>query len=250
MKKDIITRVFDYYFNPAFEYVFGKEIERSLVEFFGGLPIGEIDPASQGHFEEWFLFDFKIKDNKSPLRLFYEGNPLKLSSEELSIYKDMQENYFDFFEVIEIEAAKSATLRSTRLNKSFSVLEKTATKDLKKGDWVILRVFKNEDHYEITGGSAISFPGMKTKQAKKFTSGVRTELNPKVVYGLLKGMENPRIQELEGGGALLSGGSGPFPQEEYDNCAVCQLLKRCKEEGRNPTEKEMRRAMKVAGTLS
>ena len=43
---------------------------------------------------------------------------------------------------------------------------------------------------------------------------------------------------------IISGGMGDFGH--FDDCAVCKLMKKAEEEGRQPTEKEMKKAFKEA----
>jgi len=45
---------------------------------------------------------------------------------------------------------------------------------------------------------------------------------------------------------LVSGSLNGTPMEEEDDCAVCRLTRKAREEGRAPTAKEIERAMKEA----
>lgn len=245
MKAGIISQVLDYYFNPDQQFLFGAEVIRAMDEFFGK---GKepMNSESMGHFSEWFIFDFTLKTGETPLQYFCDKNPLKMHSGDISVLKSMQEdNIYDIFEIVRLKTGKCMTLHQIRTSKTYEVYEKTATRQLRKGDSFICRVINVGDGYEMAGGSVLPLPRFG-KGAKEILSNTKDRLTPKDVYKMILGMEKAEVQEMGDGSVLVTGGLNDGPQEEYDNCAVCQLTKRCKAEGRKPTHKELMKAMEEA----
>jgi len=251
MKKENVTRILDYYMSPDGALMFfKKDIERAFEEFFDGKPDFPPPLDAVGHFNEWFLFDFKLSTVETPLEYFYNKNPLRLSPEELIEYKDMQENVYDIFEVKDVYKNKGLSLYSVRSEKKYEVREKSATDDLHKGDLLVCRIIKIDDHYELAGGSSFVLqPG--EKGVDTFTADETSEINPKIIFHALiaqNSESNFREDKIVDDDALLVSGSldGRLSQEEDDDCAVCQLMRKTREEGRQPTREELERAMKEA----
>jgi hypothetical protein len=117
MKPGTIPRLLDYYFNDE---KFTKELERALGYFFNKRKKGEkveMDENIEGHFNEWLVYDFVLKNGKSLLRDFCDRNPCNLLESDLKIYKDLQNNECAMFEVLKVEKGKGLELLSLQSGK-------------------------------------------------------------------------------------------------------------------------------------
>jgi len=249
MKKRNITRILDYYMSQDNLWMFRADVERALEEFFDGKPDWPPPIEAAGHFNEWFLYDFHLSDGETPLEYFYDKNPLSLPLEELAVYKDIQENIYDIWEVKEVRENEGLSLMSVRSGKRYEIQEKTATRELKKDDVFACRVIKIGDHYELAGGSSFMLPRMN-RGAKKFLKGTTDKIDPKSMLNAFAAkppeanFKKDKIADSDT--VLISGGYGGALTEEDDNCAVCRLMRKAREDGRQPTEKEIKRAIKEA----
>ena len=124
-----------------------KEILRGIKEFFGD----SITDNDNPYFNEWMMYDFKFSDKKGMLEKFYNENPLSIPLYRREIYKTLMENYYGFFEVLEVRRFEGLTLKRLEDKKIFDVSEMSATMDLDIGDVFVTRVAKVIDHYELVG---------------------------------------------------------------------------------------------------
>lgn len=246
MTKGNISKALEYYFDPEHKWMFGEELNRAIGEFFESKG-ASLDPESVGHFSEWFLFDYKMQNGKTPLVYFCDSNPFRLPMDALSQYKDMQENVFDVFEVKAVKMNEGFVMNGVNTGREFKVKEKSLTHSAKKNDAVACRIFKCGDHYEIAGGSASLLPSMAPEALKHFTDSI-TPLNPKGMFHILVKTQDffdnglMSAEKIGNDEMLVSGSRIGATQEEYDDCAVCQLMKKAKEEGRSPTTCELEKA--------
>ncbi len=199
----IISRVIGYYFSmPEFE----GEILRAYNEFFGSRceSIEQIkfrDEIEEGLFKEWFLYDFKLSNNLSPLEFFYLTNPLKLSEDSLQECKDLKENSYGFYKVLEVSQGYGLVVENLQTGKVYEVKEFLATFYLSKGHVIPTRVGKVGDHYELVG-SASPLPLIKLSPIleKKFRK-LKIQWSPKVIWEMyLSGVyerEEPQTLTLE-----------------------------------------------------
>ncbi|MCD6528463.1 hypothetical protein J7K44_02395 [bacterium] len=183
MKKGTISKIFDYYFTkPQFK----KEIIRALREFFNKpnfkpgdkLEISERDIEM---FNEWFIFDFKLTNEKTPLEDFYERNPYNLKPASLKVYKTLQDNHFGFYKVKEVRLGKWLTLENLQTRRVYKVKEFTATFYLEKGEIFSGRVGKVIDHYELVGANASLFPIGANVELEEIFRKEKIKLNPKIL---------------------------------------------------------------------
>ena len=148
-----IRKVQDYYFTHE-EY--SAEIMRAMKEFFDSSELEnykqiEMDRFDEILFNEWFMYDFMFSDGKSVLQKFFDENPLGIPNYRREIYRDLQENYFGLYEIIENFPLQGFALRSLDGGKVFNVSEFSATMYVEVGDIIIGRVGKVGDHYELVG---------------------------------------------------------------------------------------------------
>lgn len=182
MERGTIEKILDYYFSRE---QFEKEIIRAEREFFNKVDFDIEDSFKRrdedtAMFNEWFIFDFKLSNGKTPLEDFYERNPYNLNLVRLQIYKDLQENYFGFYEVKEVKLGEGLTLENLHTGKIYQVREYSGTFYLKEGQVFSTRVGKVGDHYELAGSQPSIGPIRLDAYYKKLLSREKI-LNPKIL---------------------------------------------------------------------
>ncbi len=246
MQKGTIAQALDYFLDPEHGWMFGQDIQRALVEFMGNS--GQISEEAFGYFMEWFLFEHVLRNGKTPLQYFAQENPLKFSEETVRLYAEMDKTqHYDFFEVLSITKNKALELRSVRDGRRYAVSEKMATSGPRVGDVIVCRVGKVGEVWELISSDPIAMP----KPSKNDIRRMREEfpiVNPKIVYHEIFDPEmiDPvdfSMEQLEEGSALVSGAKGGMPEDGFDDCAVCQLTRKAKEGGRQPTQQELKAAI-------
>lgn len=154
LKKGTISKVREYYLEQD-ETIFLD----AMREFFDrpDLRSGNEMETTQGEenlFIEWLFFDYKLKNGKTMLKDFYESNPFGLSKNDLSIYKNLQENIYGLYKIKKVDVGRGLYLENLRTMKKYFVHEFSGSLEAKSGDSVFGRIGKVEDHYELVGCDA------------------------------------------------------------------------------------------------
>lgn len=186
MEPTTINRLLKYYFtNPKFE----QEIIRALKEFFGedSPPFEEGQIQFRGEeenslFNEWFVYDFKLCNGKTPLEDFYYRNPYHLKIDRLQIYKDLQENVYSYFKVLEKILGAGFVLEDIITGKIFEVKEYSLTFEVYEGQSFPTRVGKVGDHYEIVGGNIYVMPIRLSAELELMYKKGKKNWNPKIIW--------------------------------------------------------------------
>ncbi len=200
MKPGTIKRIQAYYFsNP--EYF--DEILRALKEFFGkdvpSIENGEIKFQSEAEnslFNEFFIYDFKLSNDKTPLKNFYEQNPFNLKGDELQIYKDLQENIYSYFKVTKKILGTGLVLEDIMNGKIYEVKEYSLTFQVYEGESFPTRIGKVGDHYEIVGGNIYVMPLKFSPELEMSLKKSKIKWNPKIIWKDYVRVKGPR-QRLE-----------------------------------------------------
>jgi len=173
IQKGTIRKMGQYYRNNS-EYA--HEILRGLKEFYGKESGDNDEPL----FNEWMMYDFRFSDGKGMLEKFYNENPLEIPLYRREIYSTLTENYYGFFEVLEVRRFQGLSLKRLSDGKTFSVSEMSATMDLDIGDVFITRVAKITDHYELVGCDTKVIKSSQTKSKKARDLFFKTTLSLKM----------------------------------------------------------------------
>lgn len=260
MEKGTISKVLDYYYQSP---EFGEEVLRAFRKFFNRpkLSAGDklkLEEEDEGMFNNWFIFDFRLKNKETPLEYFYERNPYNLPSVRLQIYKDLQKNEYGVFEVLEVKIGEGLKLRNLRNEKEYWVRERMATFQLKKGDLVINRIGKVGDHLELIGPEGCSLIG-SGKHPFLGSLIVDRKLNPKKVRDFYQEMEKVKNfgfdslkkKILDGGKCICDfcGKKGKMAAMSYDKktgealvvCYNCNLKIMAEKEGTSIEEAKKKR---------
>ncbi len=260
MKQRIIQRLLEYYLEtPAFR----GEMLRALSQFFNRPKLSagdrlEIEDKDEGIFNEWLVFDFRLKNKKTLMEDFCQRNPCKLSDTELQAYYDLQENEYGLFEILEVESGKGLKVKSPKTGKEYEVKEFRGTLQAEVGGLLIARVGKVGGHFEFVGGDCYKLP----VESKDFYLGKlasKRELNPKVVRDIFRKLEEIKKADFESlKGKLLDEGKcicdlcgkkGKMGALTYDKktgepiviCYKCDLKIKAQREGVTINEAEKRR---------
>jgi len=182
-----ITKIFEYYFTAP---QFSNEVLRASQEFFnrpdlGGGSSPNIDnKKSEGFFNEWFLYDFIMANGHTPLEDFINTNPLNLKELELKPYRDLLDNRFGIFEVLEVELGHSLTIKDLQTKEKWLVLENRGTHDLEKGRIFFGRVGRVGDHYELVGADSFSLQDVNDAIKRSFRRA-KFKITPKEANDIL-----------------------------------------------------------------
>jgi hypothetical protein len=162
------------------------EVARAFREFFD-----ENDPGMDGApapfdwaaslFNEWFLFDFVLRNGRTPLEDFIAKNPLSLPEEAIGLYRALYESHAGLFEVKSIALGESLALKELRTGTRFRVREFSATFTLRKGDLFFGRVGKVGDRWELVGSDLVAVPH-GASAAERWTGDAGARLTAKDVY--------------------------------------------------------------------
>ena len=126
MKEGTIAKVVAYYFGDE---AYRDELDRALMEFFN-LSEADLDSepdmkdGDEAQLNEWFIFDFRLRNGKTILQDFYERNPLILSEEEMYIYRVLQNNEYGLWKVLKVEPDKGLELENIKSAHKYYVSEK------------------------------------------------------------------------------------------------------------------------------
>jgi|SRR3989344_95413 len=163
----VIRRMGAYYRNEP-EYKF--EIARGLAEFYDDTRAIDNDNPL---FNEWMAYDFRFSDGKRMLEKFYYENPLDIPLYRREIYKSLLENYYGFYDVLEVRRLSGLTIKRIADGREFDVSEVSATFDLDPGDVFVARVAMVLDHYELVGADSKVFKSSQAKSAKERTKFIK-----------------------------------------------------------------------------
>lgn len=164
-----IIRKMGIYYRNAPEYA--DEVMRGMKEFFGDENILDSDNPL---FNEWMVYDFRFTDGNGMLKKFYQENPMGIPLYRREIYKTLLENYYGFFEVLDVKKFVSLSIKRIEDGKIFAVSEVSATIDLDMGDIFIARVAKVIDHYELVGSDTKVIKSSQSKDVKQKKDLLRT----------------------------------------------------------------------------
>lgn len=186
--KGSIEKIYQYFFTSS---RFDEQVMRAFREFFNkpdlnrgdDLEVG--DERGIGFFNEWFLYDFELENDHTPLEEFIISNPYSLIESELRPYRDLLENKFGIFEVLEFALGCNITLKDLQTGKKYLVHEVKATYDLEIGEILFGRVGRVDDHQELIGADSFKMRGIDEVVKRSFRK-MKFKLTPKEAYEIFK----------------------------------------------------------------
>lgn len=202
MKLGLIPQLTEYYFTND---QWHDDLQRAIQEFFT-IPTQEeleyftIPDEHVARLNEWFIFDFHLRNGKTPLQHFIEQNPLHLASDVLQDYRELDEHIVDLFEICDLRLNQGFTLRALSNGKTFDVVEHTGTHGVQQGHLIATRIAQINGQWEMIGADPAVFPIRITTGMRKFFRKQKnaTPFNPKVIYDTFivhNDEESPRFSE-------------------------------------------------------
>jgi len=175
----------DYYFSqPQFQ----KDIKRALSEFFDLAPQSKIDESKidlaeeTGLFNEWFVYDFKLSNGRTPLGDFYLTNPDNLDATRLQVYKDLQDNCYGFYKVKEVRLGEGLLLENLQTGRVYWVKECLLTFSVSAEQVFPGRVAKVGGHYELVSANPPLLPIKMSQSLERTYRRSKEDWNPKVIW--------------------------------------------------------------------
>ncbi len=179
-----LEHVIDYYGE-----MYPADYERALKTFFAEVfaqtdGTREIDESEEVIFGEWFLFDFVLTNGETPIVHFYSHNPLKLRTEELAVFGEMTESFFDLFEVVDVDVGSGMKIRCLSRNETYDVRECLGTLQVEPGMWISGRIARIDGHFEMLSGSNFILPTSFDKKSENHFRKIFRGINPKILRDL------------------------------------------------------------------
>lgn len=188
LSKNSIAKIYKYYFTTP---RYNEEVVRATCEFFDrpDLKRGdslEMDDKSLGLFNEWFLYDFKLVNGKTPLANFVAKNPLKVSKKDMAFYRAiLKSNEYGLFEVLHIDLNTGLMLKNLQTEKENYVYERSLTSQVEIGSVFFGRIGLVNDHYELIGADSFSMIATGD-EIKRYFHGIKIKLTPKIACDIWK----------------------------------------------------------------
>jgi len=184
LPENSISRVIEYYLSNK---KFADDALKAFNEFFGEQKLKpSLEEGAMAKFTEWFIYDFKLSNGKTPIEDYYEHNPYNISIINLQLYKELQDNVYSLFEIKKIDIGKGMNLLNIRNNKSYYVNEYAATLEAKEGLLLFGRLCFVNGHYELIGSDAYTFSAEMKDDLVKAFKGARLKITPKEIYQSFK----------------------------------------------------------------
>jgi hypothetical protein len=149
MKHGLISKILDYYFTRD---KYKGECDRAIREFFNlgkDSVIFSIDKAATPFFNEWFVYDFKLKNNKRVIEDYCDLNPYKLNMIELAECRYLLKNVYGFLKVLRVDVGAGLEVEDIASGDKYYVREVSSTYQLQPGHVIVSRIAKIGDHYEL-----------------------------------------------------------------------------------------------------
>ncbi len=159
MKKGLFSKILDFYGEN-----FAEVFEEARLEFYGGWEMLEKfynDKQVAVMFLEWFVFDYKMANGRSPLENYLKEKFDNLSEEEILAGNDLLDNEYGFFLVSNVEPGRGIVLQSLNTGRRYGVKEKRGSKNVVENQIMVARVGKVDNHWEIVGGSGFVLAGFR-----------------------------------------------------------------------------------------
>lgn len=146
-------------------------IRKAMAEFFGKTeiyPEMENFESIQGLFNEWLIFEFKLKSGTNIISDYYFKNPDNLSQEFLDELKQIIEtHFFDLLEIQKIKPGEWFKGYAFFTGKIYKVYEKTGTLNYPSKGSIWGRLAKVNKRWYLVGSNPLFLPLTHTPRTKK-----------------------------------------------------------------------------------
>lgn len=243
MLVETLSRLLDYFLHPDHVWMFGNDVRRALDEFSGDT--GPISKDAYQYFLDWFLFSFIYQGGETPLSYAYRTNPLNFSREELEGLKSiLEQNRFGYFKVKATSHGRMVFVTIDD-NKQYKIADMAGVLDVAAGDVFMCRVAPVKGEWRILNSSVLALqPTIKDwKTIRSHPIRDSREVYRDVVCGNSAPLDFS-ASELEENRTFVSGGLLGWSSKEDDDCPVCRVMRKAKEEHRQPSREELTNAFR------
>lgn len=115
------------------------------------------------NFEDWLVFDYKVKGNKETFIDLYVKNGNSLSGEERNIIGKIQNSFLSLYEVKAVSKDRRVLLNDLLVGHEVSLRNKTLTRGLNKGDIFASR-FLPLDQKDVMSGCVYPYSQAQKKR--------------------------------------------------------------------------------------
>ncbi|MFZ3054868.1 MAG: hypothetical protein WA091_02715 [Minisyncoccales bacterium] len=199
MEEGLLGKIFTYF---ASRPELAEESMTALRIFFNrpNLKLGDTledkDKNDEPKFNEWFIFDFKMKNGKTPLEYFCDKNPYNLPIFRLQMYIDFLDNEYGFFDVLKVERGEGLELRHLGSENTYQVREHLGSLDAEVGMVLTGRVGRVGNHLELIGCDPYCFDeNFKNHETEALIAD--PDINIKKIRDFLEAYENTKNENLK-----------------------------------------------------
>lgn len=162
---------------------YSDSIRGALQYFFGAKERkGTMTEEENASFNEWLVFDFVLPNGKNLIENYLEKNADRMTGEKGYACRDMLDNTYSLFKVVNVIKDVGLTLRDAIFDKEYSVREKKGSAQLHKNDAIFCRVGRVGDHWEIMSGEVHIFPFVINKELSQMFKDVKEPIGMKYLY--------------------------------------------------------------------
>ncbi len=117
--KDDIDRAYEYFWDEQYpgDFLAGTALELGFVNF-----------------EDWFVFDYKVNDNKELFIDLYIRNHKELTDDELNVLNKIKYSMLSLYEVVSVSRDKRVILRDLLQDGEYDMKDKILSKGINRGD--------------------------------------------------------------------------------------------------------------------
>ncbi|MFA6585247.1 MAG: hypothetical protein WCS97_02300 [Candidatus Paceibacterota bacterium] len=244
MLVEILSRLLNYFLHPDHVWMFGNEVHRAMDEFSGDT--GPISEDAYEYFLDWFLFNFHYQGSETPLSYTHRTNPLNFSLEDLEGLKSILEhNRFGYFEVKATNHGRMM-LMAIDDSKQYEIADTAGVLDVAAGDVFICRIAPIKGEWRVLNSSVLALqPTVRDWEIIR-SRHIRDsrEVYNEVIHGNVEPADLS-VSEIEENLTLISEWLHEGSSKEDDDCPVCRVMRKAKEEHRQPSHEELTNAFQA-----
>lgn len=159
----------------------------------------ELDEMQEGIFNEWLLFEAKLKNGRSLLEEYCLTDPEQAGEDRLKIYRDLiKTNHLGLFEALLVHRDEGLRLRDLQSGQIYDVKEKSGTHHVDTGNVFYGRVAKIGSQWELVGANGFCFPVKRmTANFRAMIAKDKHQISVKEVFRLAGSAGSERGQQRE-----------------------------------------------------
>ncbi len=239
MANAVFEKTLDYFLHPQNAWLYAQDVHRAMTEF-----SGSPDPIAEQAFDfflDWLAFDFAWRHGQTLLQYAVESNPMQYPDPELAAVREITEhNRYDFFEVLERGKRDGTLLESVRSGERYLLPASQRMRKVRVGEVIVCRLAQVGGEWRLMMDQGVGMyrPSRRDKRHMQEDFPV---FNSQVVWRDIVRANAILLdaQATQDGEMLVSGFAPGGSHQEDDDCAICQAMRKAKEEGRKLSHKEL-----------